>query len=701
VGLCGVHELPDNVKGMSKRLFDALMVLFLIVPASCSSPQPTPEPAGNATATAPAGIDKAGMDTSVAAGDDFNAYVNGQWLKTTEIPPDKSSYGPGNILSDATRKQTVELIQGAAGTNGGGAADARKIGDFYSSYMDEAAIEAKGIAPLRPKLDAISAISDKPALTRVLGANLRADVDPLNATNFQTENLMGVFVSQALMDPEHNTPYLLQGGLGMPERDYYLSNSPHMAELRKQYQAHIAAMLKIAGLPDPEGSAARIFALESKIANAHATRTESADVQLAQAWNRADLPKKAPGMDWTAFLDAAGLNEPATFIVWHPKAIAGLAALVGKEPVASWKDWLTYHTIEQAANFLPKAFVDERFAFFGKALFGIPEQRPRWQRGVDFTSGALGEVVGKLYVEKHFPPESKAKVRAMVDDIVKAFNKRIDSLDWMSPETKTKAKEKVATLRVGVGYPDKWQDYSSLEVVKGDALGNADRAVLFEYRRQLAKLKQPVDKGEWWMSPQTVNAVNLPLQNALNFPAAILQPPYFNPAADNAYNYGSIGAIIGHEISHSFDDMGSQFDAQGRLANWWTKQDLDHFRAAGEALVRQYDSYRPFADLAVNGRQTLSENIADLAGLAASYDAYHLSLQGKPADDQQFFISFGQSWRSKDRDEALRQQIATDGHAPDQYRLATVRNLDAWYPAFNVQPGQKLYLDPKDRVRVW
>jgi predicted metalloendopeptidase len=472
---------------MSKRSSDAILVLFLIVLASCSSPQPAPGPTANSSASAAAGIDKAGMDTSVAPGDDFNAYVNGNWLKTTEIPPDKSSYGPGNILSDATRKQTVDLIQGAAAGNAGNA-DARKVGDFYSSYMDEADIEAKGIAPLKAKLDAISAISDKAALTRMLGGNVRADVDPLNATNFQTENLMGVFVSQALMDPAHNTPYLLQGGLGLPDRDYYVSNSPQMAELRKQYQAHVAAMLKLAGVTDPEGSASRIFALETKIANVHATRTESADVKLAQAWSREDLTKKAPGMDWTAFLDAASLSEPATFIIWHPQAITGIAALVGKEPVAAWKDWLTYHTIEQAANFLPKAFVDERFAFFGKALFGIPEQRPRWQRGVDFTSGALGEVVGKLYVEKHFPPESKAKVRAMVDDLVKAFNTRIDSLDWMSPETKTKAKEKVATLRVGVGYPDKWQDYSSLEVVKGDPLGNADRAVLFEYRRQLAKL---------------------------------------------------------------------------------------------------------------------------------------------------------------------------------------------------------------------
>jgi predicted metalloendopeptidase len=685
---------------MLKRSLASVLLLILTFVSACKSPEPLPAPAPKAAPAAPAGIDKAGMDTTVAPGDDFNAFVNGTWLKTTEIPADKSSYGPGNILSDETRKQTVDLIQGAASASPA-SADARKVGDFYSSYMDEAVIETKGITPLKPKLEAVASISDKASLTRVLGGNLRADVDPLNATNFQTENLLGLFVSQALMDPDHNTPYLLQGGLGLPDREYYISKSPQMAELRKQYQAHIEAMLKLAGVDDAATRAARIFALETKIAGVHATRTESANVTLAQSWKREELSKKAPGMDWTLLLDAAGLKESPIFVIWHPKAVTGISSLVAREPLEAWKDWLTYHTIERVANFLPKAFVDERFAFFGKALFGIPQQRPRWQRGVDFTSGALGEVVGKLYVEKHFPPESKAKVRAMVDDLVRAFNSRIDSLDWMSPKTKIKAKEKVATLKVGVGYPDKWQNYASLEIVKGDALGNVQRAELFEYRRQLAKLNQPVDKNEWWMTPQTVNAVNLPLQNALNFPAAILQPPYFNPAADAPYNYGAMGAIIGHEISHSFDDQGSQFDAQGRLANWWTKQDLDHFKAAGEALAKQYDAYRPFPDLGVNGHQTLSENIADLAGLAAAYDAYHLSLQGKPADDQQFFISFGQSWRSKDREAALRQRIATDGHAPDQYRLATVRNLDAWYAAFNVQPGQKLYLEPKERVRVW
>jgi len=641
------------------------------------------------------------MDKSVAPGDDFYAYANGGWIKSTPIPADKSSYGIGTILADETRKRTVALIQESADAGPNASPEARKIGDFYSSFMDEAGIESKGIAPLKPQLDSIAAITDRRALARVIGGNLRADVDPLNNTNFQTENLFGVWVSQGLTDPEHNTPYILQGGLGMPDRDYYISTTPQMVELRNQYKHNIASVLKLAGFADAPARADRVFALETKMAGVHATRVESAEVQNAASWKREEFATRAPGLDWPALLDAAGLKDPAIFIVWHPKAITGLSALAAKEPLDAWKDWLAYHAVSRVGGFLPKAFVDENFTFYGKALNGIPEQRPRWQRGADNTSLALGEVVGKLYVERYFPPEAKAKVRAVVDDLVKAFDRRIDALDWMSPDTKTKAKEKLKTLYVGVGYPDKWTDYSSLEIVKGDALGNLQRSELFAYKRQLAKLHQAIDRTEWWMTPQTVNAVNLPLQNALNFPAAILQPPFFDPAADAAVNYGAMGAIIGHEISHSFDDQGSQFDAKGRLANWWTKQDLDHFKAAGEALAAQYDAYHPFPDLAVNGHQTLSENIADLAGLAAAYDAYHLSLQGKPARDQDFFISFAQGWRAKAREESERRQIATDGHAPDEYRGATVRNLDPWYAAFSVTPGQKMYLDPQKRVRVW
>jgi putative endopeptidase len=673
----------------------ATRLLFVCLLAALTSCNASPPPANNAEVVT---IDVAGMDKSVAPGDDFNQYVNGSWLKSTAIPADKPSYGVSAILTDETRKRTIDLIQTAPG----------QIGDYYSSFMDEAAIEAKGITPLKARLDSIAAIKERQGLVRAIGGNLRADVDPLNSTNFQTDNLFGVFIAQGLTDPEHNTPYLLQGGLGMPDRDYYVSTASDMVELRKQYQSHITTLLQLAGIADAPARAARVFALETKMARVHATRVESGDVHNPVSWKREELSSRAPGIDWPVLLDAAALKDAPTFIVWHPKATTGLSALVASESIEAWKDWLTFHAIDHFGGFLPKAFVDQRFAFYGKAISGIPQLRPRWQRGVDFTNAALGEPVGRLYVQRYFPPEAKTKVQAMVADIMKAFEARIDSLAWMSPETKAKAKEKLKTLKVGVGYPDRWQDYSTLEIVKGDALGNQERAELFEYHRQLAKLHQPVDPNEWWMTPQTVNAVNLPLQNALNFPAAILQPPFFDPKADAAQNYGSMGAIIGHEISHSFDDQGSQFDAQGRFINWWTKADLDHFSAAGDALAAQFSSYKPFPDLAVNGKQTLSENIADLAGVAAAYDAYKLSLHGQAAPtiqgmtgDQRFFISFGQSWRSKERDEALRAEIVTDGHAPEQYRLATVRNIDAWYAALSVSAGQKMYLDSKDRVRVW
>jgi putative endopeptidase len=655
-----------------------------------------------------ADVDLAGMDTSVAPGDDFNAYTNGGWIKATPIPADKSSYGVGAILVDETRKRTLSLIQEAAKSANPPSNDVRKVGDYFLSFMDEPAIEAKGITPLQPQLDAFAAIADRHMLARALGGELRADVDALNSTNFETGNLFGVWVTQGLADPAHTYPYLLQGGLGMPDRDYYISPSPQMAALRTQYLAHIEAMFKLARFADPHGRAARVFALETAMAKVHATRVESEDVHSAVSWTSAELAAKAPGLEWDSFLDAAWLSDAPVLIIWHPKAVAGLSALCEKEPLEAWKDWLVFHAVEHAAPFLPKAFVEERFSFYGKALSGIPELRPRWQRGIDYTGAALGDAVGKMYVDRYFPTEALAKAQAMASDLVKAFARRIDSLAWMSPETKVKAKQKLETLKVGVGYSEHWRDYSALEIVKGDALGNAQRAELFEYHFQLAKLQQTIDRGEWWMTPQTVNAVNLPLQNALNFPAAILQPPYFDVKADAAHNYGAMGAIIGHEISHSFDDQGRLFDAEGRMANWWTKEDFDHFKAAGDALARQFDTYRPFPDLAVNGKQTLSENIADVAGLMVAYDAYRLSLNGKPdivkgglTGDQRFFISFGQSWRSKVRDAELRREIATDGHAPEQYRADTVRNLDAWYDAFSVRPSQKLFLAPNNRVHVW
>ncbi|MBV9989818.1 MAG: M13 family metallopeptidase [Alphaproteobacteria bacterium] len=655
------------------------------------------------------GIDLAGMDRSVKPGDDFFGYANGTWIKTHEIPADRASYGPGAILIDKTREQVKVLIQDAAKANPAHGSDAQKVGDYYASYLDQAAIDKIGLAPLKDGMAKIAAIKDKASLSSYLGSTLRADVDALNSTNFYTDHVFGVWITQAFEDPSHNVPYVLQGGLGMPDREYYLEQSPSMAKLRDAYKKHIANVLKLAGIADAPKKADAIFAFETKIAQTHATREASEDVHTANnPWKRADFAAQAPGMVWDAYWSAASMPQQNDFIVWHPGAVKGISALVASTPLDTWKDYLAFHLIDHQAGVLPHAFDDEHFAFYGTALSGVPKQRDRWKRAIDATNAALGEAVGKLYAAKHFPPSSKARIQAMVKDLIAAYRVRIAKLAWMSPKTKEKALAKLSTLYVGVGYPESWRDYSSFDVVRGDALGNADRSEMFEYKRNLAKLGGAVDRKEWSMVPQEVNAVNHPLGNALNFPAAILQAPYFDPKADDAYNFGSIGATIGHEISHSFDDQGSQFDAQGRLANWWTPEDLKHFEGAGAALAKQFDGYAPFPDLHVKGKQTLSENIADVAGLSAAHDAYLLSLHGKPAPvidglsgDQRFFLAFTQSWRNKTRDAALRQQIMTDGHAPAMYRGVTVRNLDAWYPAFDVKPGQKLYLAPKDRVQVW
>ena len=661
------------------------------------------------TPAASKGIDLSGIDRSVAPGDDFFAYANGGWIKSTEIPPDRSSYGTGAMLEELTLQRTADLISEAAKARAPAGSDARKIGDYHASFMDEAGIEAKGLQPLRPTLDRIAPIADAQTLARVLGGTLRADVDVLNNTNLYTGNLFGLWVAQDLNDPGRYAAFLLQGGLGMPDRDYYLDPSPRMADIRVRYQTHIAAVLKLAGVADGDAKAARIFELEHRIAQAHTSRVDSEDVLKGNNhWTRKDFSVRAPGLDWQAFFSAAGLERQNDFVVWQPGAVTGASALVRDQPLETWKDYLTFHAVEHASSFLPRAFVEEQFAFYGKVLSGTPKLRDRWKRGVAATGAALGEAVGRLYVARYFPPAEKARAEALVRNEVAAFGRRIDALDWMTPETKVRAKAKLAVLKVGVGYPDKWRDYSEYEVIAGDALGNAQRAELFQYRANLKKLGTPVDRGEWVMHPQLVNAVNLPAMNALNFPAAILQPPYFDPTRPAVMDYGSIGAVIGHEISHSFDDQGALFDAAGRLENWWTKEDFAHFRASSEALIRQYDGYHPFPDLAVNGKQTVSENIADVAGLAVAYDAYRLSLEGREAQasqgltgDQQFFVSFAQTWRRKSREPALRQQIVTDGHAPSQYRADTVRNLDSWYAAFAVKPGQALYLAPANRVRVW
>lgn len=655
------------------------------------------------------GINLAYRDTDVKPGDDFEEYANGAWRKTTEIPSDRAYTGSSYEVFQKAEKRNADLIREAGAGKPAAGTPQRLIADYYAAYMDTAGIEKRGIAPLKERLAKISRINSKTDLARALGEELRADVDPLNATNFWTQNLFGLFVTQSLSDPTKTVPYLLQGGLGMPDREYYVSEKPDMAKNRAYYQSYISAILKLAGIEEPATRAERITSLETKMAKAHVDRTTSEDVHKANnPWSTAQLSSDAPGLDWNAYFAAAGLDKQTTFIIWQPSALKGLSALVGSEPIETWKDWLVFHTLNKSAEFLPKAYDELHFDFYEKTLQGTPKQRDRWKRGIEYTNAALGDAVGKIYVEKYFPASSKSELQEMVKNLLRAFEQRIDALEWMAPATKAEAKGKVKTLRVGVGYPETWRDYKDLVIKADDPVGNAQRASQWEYRYQLSKFEKPIDPSEWWMTPQTVNAVNLPLQNALNFPAAFLEPPYFDPKADAAANYGAIGAVIGHEISHSFDNTGAEFNAAGKLHNWWTTEDQVHFKEASKRLVEQYDAYEVLPGLHISGEQTLGENIADVAGLAAAFDAYKMSISDTPlpvvqglSGDQRFFISFAQAWRQKRREAALRQQIIVDGHSPARQRAQTVRNLDPWYEAFEVKPGQKLYLGPKDRVRIW
>ncbi len=649
------------------------------------------------------------MDTTVRPGDDFYHYANGNWDRHTQIPPDKSSYGGFNIAGDHAEQQLKAVVHSAAAAHAPTGSELRQIADYYTGFLDTSAITARGTAPIRPLLDSIAALRDRAALARFLGAHLAADVDPINVGNLHTDNLFGLWVAQDFNHPTRNVAALLQGGLELPDRSYYLDQSSNMATLRAAYRAHVARMLTLAGSPDAAAMADSIVALETRIAQTHWKVEDSEDPAKGNNhWARTDFDRKAPGLDWSTFFSAARLAGQDSLVAWQPSAITGISALVANAPLSSWKALLAYHAIEDHAAVLPPAFDREAFAFFGKTLTGAQAQASRDQRAVDATSDALGFAVGRQYVQRYFPASAKARAEAMVANLIRAYEHRIDALSWMASTTKAEAKAKLQTLRVSVGYPDKWQSYAALHVAPNDAYGNDDRVVRFTYDRSIAKLRQPVDRTEWVMTPQMVNAVNLPAMNALNFPAAILQPPFFDAKRADAMNYAGIGAVIGHEISHSFDNNGANFDAHGRLRNWWTPADLAHFQASTHALALQYDAYHPLPDLAINGQQTLSENIADLAGVTDSYDAFHASLGGKAAPvvgglsgDQQFFLSFGQIWRTKFREPALRRQLLTNGHSPGPYRALTVRNLDAWYAPFNVTAGEKLYLAPGARVRIW
>lgn len=645
------------------------------------------------------GFDAAGMDKTVLPGNDFYKFTNGKWDEVTPIPADRSSWGGFAILRDLSDKRTREVIEAAAAEKGAPGSNGQKVGDFYASFMNEAAIEAKGLAPVKPELNRIAALKTPADLARWMGdANRNGMTIPI-----------GVGVEQDLKDNSKYSVYMGQGGLGLPDRDYYLDGSnPKFVEARAKYKAHVAAMLKLAGIADAEAKAQAIYDLEAKIAKTHWTRAESRQIdKLYNPVPVSELGARMPGVDWAAYLAAAGVTVP-TVVVTQPSAVTGTALLIQSEPLAVWKDYLTYHTLSNAAGVLPKAFVNEDFAFKGTALAGTPQLKERWKRGVDMVNGGMGEAVGQLYVSKYFPPDSKAKAEQLVRNLIAAMDLRLQKLEWMAPETRAQAREKLAAFTYKIGYPDKWRDYSKLEIKAGDAYGNADRATRFEYQRNLDKIGKPVDRGEWGMTPMTVNAYANPLLNEIVFPAAILQPPFFDPNADDAVNYGGIGAVIGHEISHHFDDQGRKFDKNGNLTDWWTPQDAERFKAYTDRVVAQYAAYEPLPGKHVNGELTLGENMADLAGLNVSYDAYHIALKGMPAPvidgwtgDQRFFLGYGQIYRAKYREPIMLQLLTTDPHTPGNWRPYVVRNLDAWYSAFDVKAGTKYYLTPEQRIKVW
>ncbi|HET7105985.1 MAG TPA: M13 family metallopeptidase [Candidatus Acidoferrum sp.] len=646
------------------------------------------------------------MDRSTKPGDDFYRYANGGWLKAQTIPAGQASFDNRAVLTERAGERVRGLIQEAANAKSDKGSLAQKVGDYYSSFADEAAIESKGLEVLSADMATISAISDKASLSAYLGTTLNTEVDGLTGN---ADHVFGVWVNQSFTDSKRYVFHLLQGGLGMPERDSYLDASPKMAELRSKYQAHIAAILKLAGVADAERRAGGILSLEVRMAQAFAPDADAADVfKQNNPWKRADFGAKAPGMDWNVYFTSAGVADQSEFVVWQPSAVTGVAALVGSESVEVWKDYLRFHLIEHYSSVLPKAVVAEDFAFYGTILSGAQSAPDRGKLAIAATNAALGQAVGQLYTQRYFPPEAKARAQAMAADIITAYRNRIANLTWMSAETKQKALTKLIALKVGVGYPDTWIDYSAYEVVRGDAFGNMRRAEAFNRSYNLAKLKRPADTGEWRIDAQIVGAIIVFSPNTESFSASILEPPYFDYKGDAASNYGSAGAGMAHEISHSFDELGNIYDDQGRLGMWWTAEDAEKYHAAGAKLAEQFGGYCPMPGVCVNGKQGLSENIADLAGLLTAHDAYVLSLKGKPdavigglTGEQRFFIAFSQRWRKLQSEAGLRRQVASDTHAPGEYRSDTVRNVEAWYKAFDIGPGDKLYLKPEDRVRIW
>ncbi|WBH16393.1 M13 family metallopeptidase [Sphingomonas radiodurans] len=639
------------------------------------------------------GFDMAGRDTKVAPGDDFYDYASGTWNRTTEIPADRSNYGMFHVLQDLSREQTRTILEEQAKRPGS------KSGDFYASFLDEAGVNAKGIAPVQPWIQAIKAAPSKAALATEAGRMQRRGVG----------TLFNVYVNQDDKNPDRYILQLSQAGLGLPDRDYYLKDDPKLAANRTAYQAYLAQMLTLAGEKDAAARAAAVFNFEKDLAGIHWTRVESRDADRTyNSLTFDELRTRGTGYPWDEYLGALGVKATGSLLVAQPSALTGEARVWSGTPLPVLRDHLLLRTLSSYARYLPKAFDDARFAFYGTVLAGTPEQQARWKRGVDLVDAQIGEDLGQAYVAKYFPPESKAAADALVRNVIASMGDRLKKLEWMAPETKQKALVKLAAFTPKIGYPDTWRDYSALTIKRDDLVGNVARANEFEFQRNLDKIGAPIDRGEWFMTPMTINAYANPTMNEIVFPAAILQPPFFDPKADPAVNYGGIGAVIGHEISHHFDDQGRKYDPSGKLAAWWTPQDVSRFKVFTDRLVAQYDAYEPLPGQHVQGALTLGENIADLAGLTVAIDAYHRSLGGKPAPvidgttgDQRFYLGWAQVWRTKYREPILRQMLLSDPHSPGMQRANVVRNLDPWYAAFGAKPGQKLFLDDQQRVRIW
>ncbi len=676
---------------MATAALGALMLAA--VPATAKDKAATAPAAG--TAAKPEigdfGFDLTGMDKSVKPGDDFYTYANGAWAKNTQIPADKSNYGMFTALADLSQKRTREILDVAKGDPNS------MIGRAYSSYLDSAAVEAKGLAPIQPWLTKVRAV-DKAGLAKLLSEADRSGI----------QHFFGGYVGQDDKNPDAYIYTMFQGGIGMPDRDFYLKDNERNTKLQAAYLKHLENVLTLAGEQNAAARAKAIYDFEKQVATVHWDKNDSSDA--TKVYNKmtiAQLTAAAPGFDWTTFVRGIGVNEDS-ILVSQPSAFTGEAKLLADAPIGVIRDALIVRSLDSFSGALPDAVAQEAFSFYSTALSGTPQMQERWKRAVDFTTNNMGEAVGQDYVAKYFPPETKAAMDVLVKNVLAALDTRIGNLTWMQPGTKVKAKKKLANFTTKIGYPDRWKDYSKLEIRGDDLFGNQLRANQFAHDDNISRLGGPIRRWEWGMTPMEVNAYANFGMNEIVFPAAILQPPFFDPHADAAVNYGGIGAVIGHEISHHFDDQGAKYDETGKLADWWTPADVAAFEAAGKALVAQYDAYEVLPGEKLDGTFTLGENIGDLAGLTIAYDAYKKSLGGKEAPvidgltgDQRFFLGWAQVWRRNYREQNLSQRITTDPHSPSIQRTWVSRNLDPWYKAYQIKQGQKLYLEPKDRVRIW